>query len=154
MTDEAPSQTAAPLEQAEVKRLVERWYLELLDTHAPVEELLPCLAGDELEMRFPEETTHGQEEFKRWYARIVNTFFDEVHTIKELEVTTGGDQATVKVLVNWQAHTWDPPAAKSQWLGFDAGQTWLVKRSPTTQQPMVVTYIVDTFVPMEGSTGL
>jgi ketosteroid isomerase-like protein len=145
---------SAPLQEDEVKRFVERWYLELLDSHAAAEALLECLADDELEMRFPEETARGHEGFKRWYDRIVNTFFDEVHTIKELSVSTDGDRAEVKVLVNWQAHTWAPPAPKSQWLGFDAGQTWIVKRSPTTQKPVVVTYIVDTFVPMEGSTTL
>ena len=136
---------AAPLEEDEVKQLVEKWYLELLDTHAPTEQL---------EMRFPEETAHGWEGFRKWYERIINTFFDEVHTIKELEVTTEGDRAKVNVLVNWQAHTWTPPAPKSQWLGFDAGQTWVVKRSPATGQPVVVTYIVDTFVPMQGSSSL
>jgi len=145
---------AAPLEEDEVKQLVEKWYLELLDTHAPTEELLACLDDAELEMRFPEETARGYDGFRRWYERIVNTFFDEVHTIKELEVTTEGDRAKVNVLVNWQAHTWTPPAPKSQWLGFDAGQTWEVKRSPTTGQPVVVTYIVDTFVPMQGSSSL
>jgi hypothetical protein len=145
---------AAPLEEAEVKQFVEKWYLELLDSHAPTEELLVCLADDKLEMRFPEETVHGHDGFRRWYERIINTFFDEVHTIKELEVSTEGDRAKINVLVNWQAHTWKPPAPKSQWLGFDAGQTWFVERSPSTGQPVVVTYIVDSFIPMEGSSSL
>ena len=145
---------AAPLEEAEVRRFVERWYLELLDHHAPAEDLLACLADDGLEMRFPEETVHGHDGFRRWYERIVNTFFDEVHAIRELEVSTEGGRAKVNVLVNWQAHTWTPPAARSQWLGFDAGQTWVVERSPATGQPVVLSYIVDTFVPMEGSSGL
>jgi hypothetical protein len=145
---------AAPLEEAEVKQFVDRVYRELFDSHAPVEEFLVCLADEGLEMRFPEETVHGHDGFRRWYERIVSTFFDEVHTVKEVEVTGEGDQARVKVLVNWQAHTWRPPAAKSQWLDFDAGQTWVVKRSPTTGQPMIVTYVVDAFVPMEGSSSL
>jgi hypothetical protein len=98
-------------------------------------------------MRFPADTGQGHPGVRRWYERIINTFFDEVHAIRELEVSTEGDRAKVNVLVNWQAHTWKPPAAKSQWLGFDAGQTWVVERSPTTQQPVVVSYIVDTFVP-------
>jgi hypothetical protein len=145
---------AAPLEEAEVKQFVDKVYIELFDTHAPIEEFFSSLDDDDLEMRFPEETVHGHEGFRRWYERIINTFFDEVHTVKEVEVSIEGDRATVQVLVNWQAHTWTPPAAKSQWLGFDAGQTWVVKRSPATGQPMIVTYIVNTFDPMQGSSSL
>jgi hypothetical protein len=144
----------AALEEAEVKQFVDKVYLKLFDTHAPVEEFLAYLDDEDLEMRFPEETVHGHDGFRRWYERIINTFFDEVHTVKEVDVSIQGDRATVQVQVNWQTHTWKPPAAKSQWLGFDAGQTWVVRRSPVTQEPMIVTYIVDTFVPMEGSSSL
>ena len=47
---------AAPLNEPEVEQLVRRVYLDLFDTHAPVEEFLTCLADEELEMRFPEAT--------------------------------------------------------------------------------------------------
>jgi hypothetical protein len=144
----------APLNEAEVKEFVDKVYLELFDTHAPLEEFLPYLDDEGLEMRFPEETVHGHQGFQHWYERIINTFFDEVHTVKEVDVSIDGDQAKVNVAVNWQTRTWTPPAPKSQWLGFDAGQTWVVKRSPVTGEPMIVTYIVDTFVPMQGSTSL
>src|SRR3981081_1385458 len=119
---------AAPLEEAEGERFVKKIYRDMFDGHAPLDEFLAVLADDELEMRFPEETVHGHDGFRRWYERIINTFFDEVHTIKELEVSTEGDRAKINVLVNWQAHTWKRPAPKSQWLGFDAGQTWFVER--------------------------
>jgi len=145
---------AAPLAEDEVKKFVEKWYLDLLDTHAPMDELLACLADEELEMVFPEQTARGHAGFRDWYDRIIHTFFDEAHAIKELSVSIDGEVANVNVLVNWQAHTWTPPEPRSKWLGFNAGQRWVVKRSPTTGQPMVVKYIVDTFDPMEGSTGL
>ena len=98
-------------------------------------------------MRFPEATIRGHAEFRRWYDGIVHTYFDEVHTINELDVSTDGERAEVKVLVNWQARTWSPPAARSERLAYDAGQTWEVRRSPATGAPVIVRYVVETFTP-------
>ncbi|MGH9265193.1 MAG: nuclear transport factor 2 family protein [Acidimicrobiales bacterium] len=145
----------APLTEDEVKRFMERWYLDLLDKHAPSPELEACVAED-AEMRFPEVTVYGLDAFRDWYDRIVNTFFDEVHEITRNDVTVAADgqSAEVKVDVNWQAKVWIPPAAKSQWIGFDAGQTHEVRRSPKTGEPMIQVYGVDTFVAMPGSSDL
>ncbi len=145
----------APLTEDEVKRFMERWYLELLDTHAPPEELAACVAED-AEMRFPEATVKGIDAFRDWYDRIVTTFFDEVHEITRHDVTVAedGQSAEVKIDLNWQARVWIPPAAKSQWIGFDAGQTHEVRRSATTGQPVIQVYGVDTFVAMPGSSNL
>jgi hypothetical protein len=141
----------AALTGPEVEQLVRRVYLDLFDTHAPVDEFLMCLADEELEMRFPEATIRGHAEFRQWYDGIVHTYFDEVHTIKELEISTDGDRAEVKVLVNWQARTWTPPAPKSEGLVYDAGQTWEVRRSADTGSPVIVRYVVDTFAPATAS---
>src|SRR5215216_4859279 len=73
----------APLTEAEVKAFVDDWYLDNLDSHAPVEDILPLVADEGLEMVLPETTLHGVGHFRDWYDRIINTFFDEVHTIKE-----------------------------------------------------------------------
>jgi ketosteroid isomerase-like protein len=145
----------APLTEDEVKRFMERWYLELLDTHAPMEDVAACVA-DDAEMRFPEATVKGVDAFRDWYDRIVNTFFDEVHVITRNDVTVAddGQSAEVKIDLNWQAKVWIPPAAKSQWIGFDAGQTHQVVRSPKTGEPVIQVYGVDTFVAMEGSSNL
>jgi len=148
---QAPDPT--PLEEAEVRSFVTKVYQELFDGHAPLDVFLASLDDDELEMRFPEETVRGHAGFQRWYERIVNTFFDETHTVRELEVMSLGDRANVWVAVNWQAYTWEPPTAKSEWSGHDAGQTWLVKRSPENGQPMIVMYTVDTYAPMEACSS-
>ncbi|HEV8603537.1 MAG TPA: hypothetical protein VGQ68_09125 [Gaiellaceae bacterium] len=146
---------AEPLTEAEVKEFVTDWYLKL-DVHAPADEIMPMVAeADEgLEMKFPEATVRTPDEFKgmldTWYHR----FFDEVHTMKELDISTGDDKADVKLCVNWQAKIWDPPDPKSKWLGFDAYQTWVVKRSQASGKPVIATYIVDDLDPMPGSTIL
>jgi ketosteroid isomerase-like protein len=141
------------LAEAEVKQVVDDWY-RALDVHAPVEQLLPMLADDGLEMRFPEATVRGHEGFKGWYHAVTNRFFDEVHTMQQLDIQPNAEEAKVKLVVNWQAHIWEPPAPKSKWLGFDAAQTWVMRRSPQTQKPVIVTYIVDGLTPMPGSATL
>ena len=141
------------LAEASVKQLVDEWY-HLLDVHAPVEELVPLLADDGLEMYWPEGPTFGIDGFKGWYERVTRTFFDEIHTMKELAITSRGDQADVKLVVNWQARVWNPPDAKSKWLGMDARQTWVVSPSADGSHAVIQKYVVDGLDPMEGSASL
>jgi hypothetical protein len=141
------------LTESETEQLVRNWYL-LLDVHASVEELLPLLADEELSMKFPEGTLYGQKDFKNWYEVVTHKFFDEIHELKELDIHIEDDAASVRLIVNWQANVWNPPAARSQWLGFDAMQTWTVKRAPDTNQPVIVSYVVEELRPMEGSASL
>jgi hypothetical protein len=49
---------------------------------------------------------------------------------------------------------WTPPAATSRWLGADAAQRWVVRRSPAGGGPIIVSYLVDSFSLMPGSAGL
>jgi hypothetical protein len=140
------------LTEAEVKELVDAWY-HLLDVHAPVEEFVPLVAQTGLEMYWPEGPTFGVDEFKGWYHKVTNLFFDEVHTMKELAITPRGDVADVKLTVNWQARIWNPPDAKSKWLGMDAHQTWVVVRS-SDGRAVVQKYVVDGMDQMPGSAGL
>jgi hypothetical protein len=141
------------LDEVSTRAMVHEWY-RLLDVHAPYEQVAPLVASDGLEMRFPEATLTTTEQFREWYEGVVRRFFDEIHEMKELDVAIEGNQAEVKLVVNWQARIWDPPEAKSKWLGFDAYQTWIVVPSPETGKPVIKTYIVDKLDPMPGSSSL
>lgn len=143
----------APLSQNELKEFAVDWYRKL-DVHAPLEEFIPLLANEGLEMRFPEATVQGFEGFKSWYDRVVGIFFDEVHTVKEVALSSPEEFAEVKVIVKWEASVWNPPAAKSQRIILDAYQTWFVKRSETTKKPVIQTYIVDSLEYYPGSAKL
>ena len=112
------------------------------------------VADEGIEFRFPEVTVTDKAGLTKWYDRVTNTFFDEVHETKELAISMEGDRATVKILTQWQESTWNPPAAKSERLTFLAGQTWGVKRSDKTGEPVVVTYFVDSFDPVGGVGAL
>jgi hypothetical protein len=144
--------TTTQLTETEVKKLVDDWYLAL-DVHAPVEQLVPLVASNGLEMYWPEGPTFGVDEFKGWYDRVTKTFFDEVHTMKELAISPRGEEADVKLVVNWQARVWNPPDAKSKWLGMDARQTWVVRRADDGRA-VIQKYVVDGLDPMEGSASL
>jgi hypothetical protein len=142
-----------PLTEAEVRQFVAQWF-HVLDIHAPLEDFLTMVADEGIEFRFPEVTDTDKAGLTQWYNRVTNTFFDEVHTTKELAISTEGDRATVKIVTEWQESTWNPPAPKSERQTFLAGQTWTVKRSEKTGQPVVVKYIVESFEPVGGSGTL
>lgn len=143
----------ASLSESEIQQLAADWY-HLLDIHAPLEDLIPLLADEDLFFKFPEGPASTRAGFAEWYDRVTNLFFNETHTLTDVRVSPAGDHADVTVVVNWQAYTWTPPDAKSKWLGFDATQTWVVRRSPETQKPIIVKYIVEELTPMNGSADL
>lgn len=132
----------APLTSQEIQALAADWYKKL-DVHAPLVELLPMVAADGLEMKFPEATLRTHAEFEGWYERVIRIFFDEVHTVKDVRSEIIGDGANVKVVVHWEASIWSPPAATSQRIKLDAYQTWYVARNAETGKPVIVSYAVD-----------
>jgi hypothetical protein len=140
------------LTEAAVAQLVADWY-EALDRHDPIELVLPYLARNGLAMKFPEGTLRGEEDFRNWYETVTHRFFDEVHELKDVEVALSSPiHAEVFVVVNWQARVWDPPAARSVWLGFDATQSWSVVLQDGTVR--IRDYSVDDLAPMPGSASL
>lgn len=139
-----------PLTEDAIRTFAAEWYTAL-DEHIPLAGVLPFLTGD-MELKVPEDTFTGHDGFARWYDAVTHRFFDEVHTVTKVEPVIDGDRAVVRVLVNWQAKIWDPPAARSRWLGFDADQTWTVVAGPTG--PQIKTYVVNALDPMPGSAAL
>ncbi|MFF7408917.1 YybH family protein [Streptomyces lydicus] len=139
-------------EQA-VRALAERWYAAL-DRHDDLDEMKALVVDDGLMMRFPEGTFRGHAGFATWYAAVSHRFFDEEHTVTDTQVVVDGAQARVHVRVNWQARAWNPPAARSEWLGFDADQTWIVVAGHSGPAPLIKTYICNALEPMPGSAAL
>lgn len=142
------------MDAQEIRSLADRWYAAL-DRHAPLSEVLEFLLDEGLEMQFPEGPVYGREGFAEWYKKVTSRFFDEEHVISKVEPEITGEVAQVSVLVNWQARIWDPPAPRSQWLGFDADQTWIVVPDPRDERILrIKTYAVNSLKPMPGSAPL
>lgn len=144
----------APLAQTEVRQFAEAWYRKL-DVHEPLENYKPLLADEDLKMIFPEATVEKFEGFAGWYDKVVNIFFDEVHTVKDVKLLSEeGSAATYQVVVTWEASLWNAPEPESKRIVLDAYQTWAIRRSEETQKPIIVTYTVDDLVYAEGSAEL
>jgi hypothetical protein len=137
--------TAAPSE-AEVRRLADTWFAALNDK-AELKPMLDLLAASGLVMKFPEGTFKGTDGFKAWRKNVRNLFFDQSHTITGFMVHPEGKQARVSVEVRWEASTWKPPAARSEKIVANAGQTWIVVRGPEGRA-VIKSYAVDTFTPL------
>lgn len=136
-----------------VRALADSWFTHL-DEHAREVEFLPLLAEEGLSQMWPDYTVKSLGDFEGWYQRALRLFFDEVHTLKEFDVTVDGDRAQVKVVVNWQASTWTPGDPKSKRLDMDAYQTWGVIVSPKSGSPVIQTISVDDVKLMPGSATL
>ncbi|MEV7418900.1 nuclear transport factor 2 family protein [Streptomyces sp. NPDC089919] len=143
--------SAERLTEDAIRTFAGDWYTAL-DRHVPPSEVLAMITED-LEFAVPEDTFRGYDGFGRWYEAVTHRFFDEVHTVTEVEPVIEGGRAVVRVLVNWQAKIWDAPAARSVWLGFDADQTWTVVPGPDGR-PLIKTYTVNKLAPMPGSASL
>jgi ketosteroid isomerase-like protein len=152
VTETKEDELSDALTKQEIDDLADRWY-KALDVHAPVAELHAMMLDDGNVMNWPELPTHGHAEFTVWYEKVTRRFFDEVHTIKSVDATIDGDRADVKVVVNWQASVWEPPAPKSKLLHMDAYQTWEVVRSPETGKAVIKRYDVDSFTELPDSAG-
>jgi len=141
------------LTEPEVWSFAWDWYRRL-DEHVPSAELVPLVA-DEVELSLPEGALRGKDAFCEWYEGVIRIFFDEVHTLRQVDLyPPSGEQARAGVVVNWQARRWRPPAPRSEWIGFDAHQTWEMTRSAAHSRPVIVRYVVDEMRPMTGSPPL
>lgn len=140
------------LTQQSIQSLAEAWYKKL-DVHAPMVELLPLIADEELEMVFPEATIYGHAGFEGWFQRVIRIFFDEVHTVKKVESDINGSSAIVKVIVHWEASVWNAPEANSKRIMLDAYQTWEVKQL-TDERIVITKYTVDQLQYADGSATL
>lgn len=146
-------QMPSSLTQMEIADFAAEWYRKL-DVHAPMVEVLPFLAEDGLVMKFPEATAHGLADFESWYQRVIRIFFDEVHTVKETNAKIYGNEAEVRVVVQWEASVWNPPASNSARIKLDADQTWQVRRSSRTGNLEITSYTVNALNYHSGSAKL
>ena len=126
----------------EIKNFVAAWYLAL-DQHAPIEACNSMLADADKGLRviFPDGDITDLASFKKWYDRVTNIFFDENHNVASVEAQVNGDEATLDVVVAWQASWWEPPSAKSKRTSMDATQRWTVRKSSKNAYGLeIVTY--------------
>jgi len=117
-----------PITQEQIQAFAAAWFLAL-DQHVPIQEAYHLLADDGLHMQFPDGDITDFASFQLWYDRVTHLFFDENHTLQQADAKITGEQASVRVVVGWQASWFEAPAAKSKRTSMDATQDWVVRRS-------------------------
>jgi len=147
----------------QIKNFVAAWY-KALDQHVPPAECAKLVSDNNLEMVFPEKTLHGVSDFLAWYAGgkysdgtqapgVINIFFDENHNVVSVDAKISGDQATLDVVVAWQASWFEAPAAKSKRVSLDATQRWVVRLSSKNAYGLEVTSYNAMSKPFEYAPG-
>jgi len=111
------------MKRKDIYLFVRKWF-QAITNHAPLQKVEGMLVDEGLRMEFPEGKMETIEEFEDWYETVTNTFFDQVHDIRNIEIKFNDNSAYLTILVNWQAHTWEAPAAYSERIDSDAVQTW------------------------------
>jgi quinol monooxygenase YgiN len=123
----------------EVSAFVATWFQRLSD-RAPVDELLPMVADEGLDMRFPDATLASHEDFRKWYEQVGQAFRDQSHEVLEVQQTPGADASVdLAVTVIWRATT----IADGRSFASRATQSWRLRRSSTTAEPEIVGYHVE-----------
>ncbi len=149
----------APLTREEISAFAAEWYRKL-DEHVPADDVISMVAERDLEFHLPETVLRTTDDFRRWYSGggglpgVINVFFDETHALSQVDSSWSDERALVKVVVNWQARRWTPPAPRSQWVGFDVYQAWEMVRSISTGRPVITRYLVNEMRPKPGSPAL
>jgi hypothetical protein len=139
------SATTTALTEEQIRKFAVAWYY-VLDVHAPIEEAYKLLADKDLNMQFPDGDIRDFAGFKKWYDRVTNLFFDEVHNVQSVKAKIEGNAASVEVVVGWQASWFEPPAAKSKRTSMNAIQRWTVRGSSKNPYGVeIVSYMVDRF---------
>jgi len=128
--------------KSEVKDLVFTWF-RMLNNHMPEEEINKMLYMENIRMKFPETSITCSEDFSDWHSDVCKRFFNQEHEIKMIDVEIEDKIAYVKLIVNWKAETWDPPAPYSTNIDTYAYQTWEIIREPESNELKIQTYIVD-----------
>ena len=153
----------SPITEEQIRMFAAVWFLAL-DVHAPTEECMKFLADSELKMIFPEKTLYGISDFKAWYAGgtysdgtrapgVINIYFDEAHNLQSVQPQISADQATVRVVVGWQASWIEPPAARSKRLSMEFTQQWVLRRSDRNTYGLEILQYVATAEPFKYAPG-
>jgi hypothetical protein len=135
----------APLTRWEITDLVATWFRRLTDKAAP-DVMLAMLDPAGPTLVFPDGTFTGEDGFRAWYDAVTGRYFDQVHELRTMDVDCRAAVAEVRLTVDWQARTWQPPAAYSGWTGATARQHWSVRRADA--RPVITQYRVLELEPM------
>ena len=120
-----------------IEEFVHEWF-DLLSAHAPVDQLLPFVTDDGLEMQFPERTLHSQDDFRDWYTAVGTTYVDQSHDVEKIVATPSGPGTNLDVTVVWKAEQ----IADGVRIATRVQQSWRLDGAPGGGRPQIERYHV------------
>jgi hypothetical protein len=121
----------------QIRSFVYYWY-GLHDVHASIKKSYALLNKNNLLIIFPNATIRNLVDYKKWYDDIGVNIKNNLHTVKELEITPISDhQYQVNVVVNWQAINKD-----NNFINALVTQQWLLVDGASDSHPYVREYKV------------
>ncbi|MFD7639996.1 hypothetical protein ACFV4P_05040 [Kitasatospora sp. NPDC059795] len=131
-------------ENPEIREFAQNWF-DLLSRHDPVEDLLPLVVDEGLDMAFPERTLRSHADFRDWYTVVGEAFADQSHTLETFTATEADGLVDIELTVIWAAKH----LAEGHRAAFRVRQTWQLTRDPATGVPRIARYRVVTLTPAE-----
>ena len=141
-------QPPADFTEPNLKNFILSWYHSTND-HLPKEVLLPFL-DEKVEFIYPDtpKPVIGKQAFLDWYARALDQYFDETHTIEKWKsIEIKGDHASVSLVVRWEYRTWKTGEARSEYHANLAHQRWEIQRNPADGSFKTIKKTVESFEP-------
>ena len=127
------------------RNIVLTWYSST-NEHRPVDECENLLSED-VQMTYPntKEPLVGRAGFRKWYADVLNKYFDETHEVESWNVKLDSNQATAVVVVRWEARSWPAGIARSKYEAFLSRQRFEIQRSAEDGRAYILRKDVETF---------
>jgi len=107
----------------QVMSFAQRWF-DSLSERQPIDEILPLLDLNSLQMEFPEATLRTETEFRDWYRQVGTLFRDQTHDVESLTATGDPARPEVMVTVVWAG----TDAQTGRPFRYRVEQTWQLGR--------------------------
>ncbi|MGF1431495.1 nuclear transport factor 2 family protein [Kitasatospora sp. LaBMicrA B282] len=128
---------------SEIREFAQQWF-DLLSRHDPVEDLLPLVVDEGLEMAFPERTLRSHADFRDWYTVVGEAFDDQSHVLEQFTAREQDGRVDIELTVVWAAKH----LAEGTRAAFRVQQSWQLTREPATGALRISHYQVGTLTPV------
>ncbi|MGW4384623.1 nuclear transport factor 2 family protein [Kitasatospora sp. NPDC004531] len=130
----------------EIREFAQNWF-DLLSRHDPVEDLLPLVVDEGLDMAFPERTLRSHADFRDWYTVVGEAFSDQSHTLEKFAAIETDGRVDIELIVIWAAKH----LAEGVRAAFRIEQLWQLVRDPATGALRISRYRVGALTPVEDA---
>lgn len=130
-------------------QFAQNWF-DALSLHQSVEDILPYLSDEGLEMYFPDATLLNEADVRRWFDVVGASFTDQAHIVEQIVETPTADGVDLAVTVIWQA----TQISDGTWINSRAQQSWSLATANTPQGYRIKSYRVDSLAAIEDTRAV